>query len=952
MMADDRLPAPFGSRIDRSRPVTFRFEGTACRGYAGDTIASALMASGRFVLSRSFKYHRPRGCLSMAAQDSNGLVQVDREPNVFADSRTIENGMLVLGQNYSGSLDRDRRAILDRFARFMPVGFYYRTFWGPTKGAFLKFWEPMIRKRTGLGRVSLDAPHVDYDKACRFCDVLVVGAGPAGLSAALAAAQAGADVLLVDEQPKPGGALGYTGGEEAAGARARLVGEIAAANVSLMTNATCNGWYADNWLAVIQGTRLYKVRAGQVVVATGAFEQPVVFRNNDLPGIMLASAARRAMHLYAVRPGNRAVVLTCNAGGYETAADLADAGIEVAAVVDARAAASDLPPQGVRVFRGHGIVEADGGRRNRHLRRVRTARISGDRYEKTGEWIDCDLLCVAGGYMPVYQLPLQAGARLDYDDATAQFHIRQVPAGMKLAGAVNGFYGLDAVERDGARAGNAAAAALGLAAAAAPVDSGTGTPNFDWPLQAHPRGKDFVDFDEDLQIRDIENAIAEGYSELELVKRFSTVGMGPSQGRHAALTTSRIVAGKTGRTVADVGVTTARPPFTAENLGVLAGPHRTQCRRTPMHFRHVEAGAIMQPVGAWWRPSLYAGSGPRQETIEAEVSAVRRDVGMLDVSTLGGLEVRGPEAAELLNRLYTLRYDTQAVGRVRYLLLANEMGSIVDDGVAYRIAEDHFYVTSTTGAVGAVYRLMLFMNAQWGLAVDVLNATAVFAGANVTGPDARALLSALSDDIDFSQKAFPYLHGRTGRICGVPARVMRIGFTGEISYEIHVPWSNGEALWECLLAAGARPYGLEASRILRLEKGHIIIGQDTDAMTTPEQAGLDWAVSRKKDDFLGKRSIEQRSRLGMDRRLVGFETAWRDSGIAESCLVMDGDAPSGFVTSTCWSPTLDRRIGLAYASPDIREGGIISIRTRSGSVEAVPIVPPHFFDPQNARQEA
>ncbi len=952
-VTDDRLPTPFGSRIDRSKPISFRFEGTAYRGYAGDTVASALMANGRFVLSRSFKYHRPRGCLSLASHDSNGLVRVGREPNVFAENRGIEEGMEVRGQNYAGSLDGDRRAIFDRCSRFLPVGFQYRTFRGPTKAAFLKLWEPMIRRRAGLGRISLDAPHCEYDKAFRFCDVLVVGAGAAGMSAALTAARAGADVLLVDEEAEPGGMLNYARGNKAASIRARLVREVSAANIALLTGAVCNGWYADNWLPVIQGTRLHKVRAGQVVVAAGVFEQPVVFRNNDLPGIMLSTAAQRAMHLYGVRPGRRAVVLTCSAQGYEAAADLANAGIKVAAIIDARPDSQNTPPQGVRALRGYGVAEADGGRRNWHLRRVMAARINGDRYVEAGEWIDCDLLCVSGGSMPVYQLPLQAGARLGYDDATARFHIRGVPEGMKIAGAANGAGDLDAVMADGARAGDDAAAALGVNVKdPSPDFHSVGIPNFDWPLRAHPRGKDFVDFDEDLQVHDIENAIAEGYSELELLKRFSTVGMGPSQGRHAALATSRIVARRTGRTVATVGVTTSRPPFTAENLGVLAGPRRTQRRHTPMHFRHLEIGAKMQPAGTWWRPSFYGrGAGTPHETIEAEVAAVRLDAGMLDVSTLGCLEVRGPDAAELLNRLYTLRYDTQAVGRIRYLLLVNEMGSIIDDGVAYRMAKDHFYITSTTGAVGAVHQLMLFMNAQWGLSADVLNATAVFAGINVTGPNARALMSELSDDTDFSAEAFPYMHGRTGTVCGVPARFMRIGFTGELSYEAHVPWSCGEALWDRLLAAGARPYGLEASRILRLEKGHIIIGQDTDSMTTPEQVGLDWAVSEKKSCFLGKRSIDQRSRLGMDRRLVGFETVARKNKIAESCLVMNGNMPTGFVTSVCWSPTLKRCIGLAYAGPEVREGDTISIRTRSGTIETVPVVPHRFFDPRNSRQK-
>lgn len=952
-----RLPEPFGTRINRAIKFKFKFENDVYSAFDGDTIASALLANNHHVLSRSFKYHRPRGVLTMAAQDSNSLVQIGHEPNVFADTRQVTSGMSVSGQNYVGSLNKDRNAIFDKLSRFLPVGFYYRTFWGPRKDTFLKIWEPMIRKASGLGRVSLDTPHVRYDKAYRFCEVLVIGGGPAGLSAALAASDAGADVMLVEEGPELGGSLNYRQLTAADAQTTTMIADVIARdNISVLTNATCNGWYADNWLPIIQDTRLFKVRASVVIAAAGRFEQPVVFRNNDLPGIMLGTAAQRLIRLYAVKPGSKAVVLTCNAEGYEVAADLRDAGVEVAAIIDANSHASGGVPDGVRVITGSGIAEADGGKKNWHVRRIRAAAIDGVAYATGGEWIDCDLVCVAGGSMPVYQLPLQAGAKLNYDDMTAAFRIESLPAKFYLAGAVNGIFNLPAVVEDGAHAGRRAAASAGKGGGEeGPIPARSLSGNFDWPLAANQRGKDFIDFDEDIQIMDIENTIAEGYSELELVKRFATVGMGPSQGRHAALATSRIVAQRTGRDVATVGVTTARPPFTAENLGVLAGIHHTQYRRTPMHFRHVDAGGVMQPVGAWWRPSYYGLKSDRDRLIEEEVAAVRNNVSILDVSTLGSLEVRGPDAAELLNRLYTMKYDTLAVGRTRYLLLANEMGSLIDDGVAYRIAEDHFYVTSTTGAVSSVYQLMLYMNSQWGLKVDVLNATAVFAGVNITGPKAREVVAPLSDDIDFDALSFPYLHGRIGTVAGQPVRVMRMGFTGELSYEIHVPYSRGEALWDGLVDAGKsvglRPFGLEASRILRLEKGHFILGQDTDAMTTPEQVNMQWAVSKKKPYFISKRSIQQRRELGSDRKLVGFKTEDRSAAVAESCLVMSGSDPSGFVTSTCWSPTLNHRIGLAYAPTSVEIGDTIEIRSRQGVSLPVSVTSMHFYDPKNQRQE-
>ncbi len=949
-----RLPPPWGSRIDRTTAVQFTFEGDTYFGYAGDTIASALAANGRLVLSRSFKYHRPRGPLTMAGQDSNTLVQVGHEPNVHADCRDIKPGLSITGQNYSGTLDRDRNAILDRFSRFLPVGFYYRDFWGPTRNAFLKFWEPMIRRRTGLGRVSLETKPMTYDKEYRFTDVLVIGGGPAGLSAALTAAKGGGSVVLVDENADLGGSARFARpGPSTENVNAMIKTLRETRNVTVMTGAVANGWYADHWIPVVQNTRMYKIRAREVIVASGSMEQPVPFRNNDLPGIMQSSAAQRLIRLYGVRPGKCAVVLTCNSQGYEAARDLIEADVEVAAIADARSAPTDPPPEGVTHFTGSGVSEARGDMR---VSGAWISAIEGDRYSGKGRWVDCDLLCIAGGYVPSYHLPLQGGGKLQIDDATGAFSIRGCPEGMHLAGSVAGAYDDALAMEDGGSAAEAALVRLtGSAPADRPVRTGEAKTNFDWPLTPHPSGKDFIDFDEDIQVSDIENTVAEGYSELELVKRFSTVGMGPSQGRHSALATARLVARQTGRQVSEVGVTTARPPVTAEKLGVLAGSHPTHYRRTPMHFRHLELGAKMQPVGAWWRPSYYGEEPERTAAIEQEVAEVRNGVGMLDISTLGSLEVRGPDAAKLLNRLYTMRYDTQPIGTVRYLLLANEMGSIIDDGIAYRIADDQFYVTSTTGAAGSTYQLMLFWNAQWRLLADVTNATAVYSGVNVSGPKARKLLSGFDSDIDFSKEAFGYLQGRIGKFAGLPVRVMRIGFTGELSYEIHTPYRCGETLWDALMskggAHGLRPYGLEASRILRLEKGHIIVGQDTDAMTTPEQVSMTWALSKGKDFYLGKRSMDQRSRLGMDRRLVGFEAPGKSSSIAESCLVMKNGNAVGFVTSTCHSPTLGKRIGLAYAAPETQIGDKIQIRPRGSSEVQVKTVPMHFYDPGNARQE-
>ena len=969
-----RLPAPAGLLIDRDTPIGFRFEGRGYRGFAGDTIASALAANGVKVLSRSFKYHRPRGILTMAGQDANTLVQLEHEPNVLADCHPISEGLEVRAQNVFGSLNRDWGAFLGVIGRFMPVGFYYRAFFRPS-GIFERIWEPIFRKTTGLGAVNLKTPHGYYDKAYGFYDVAVVGGGPAGMSAALVAARASASVLLVEENPVLGGALGYARfdveGERGARLRGELVREVLAEpGIEVMTGALCNGWFADNWLPIIRGNRLTKVRAGEVVLAAGALEQPAQFRNNDLPGVMMGSAAQRLIRLYGVRPGARAVVAAGNRFGYEVALDLIDAGVEVAAVVDQRSAPEPDPvmdavlARGLRVLSGHAVVEATAAPGKRGITGAVVDSIVGEgQVAGQTERIPCDLIAMSVGFTPTYQLALQAGARLDYDDASAMFSIFGCPAHLHLAGSMNGRYDLEAVVADGCRAGCRAAQGAGLEPDETPPSvsaDGVGM-NAPWPIFSHPEGKDFVDFDEDLQVKDIVNAAADGYSELELVKRFSTVGMGPSQGRHSALATARLIAKASGRTVAETGVTTARPPFAGEKLGVLAGRSFEPERFTAMHHRHLEAGAQMMTAGLWWRPAYYGPKARRAACIREESLAVRENVGLIDVSTLGGLEIRGPDAAEFLNRIYTFAYLKQPLARARYVLMTNEAGTIIDDGVACRFRDDHFYVTATTSGAERVYLSMLWWNAQWRLDVDISHVTAAYAAVNLAGPKAREVLAKLTDDVDVSAEAFPYMGLREGRVAGIPARLIRIGFVGELGYEVHLPMSQGEALWDAVMDAGRdfgiKPFGLEAQRVLRLEKGHIIIGQDTDAMTFPHEVDMAWAIAKKKPFFVGGRSIEQRLRQPMKRKLVGFTI--EDAGVAagipapgESNVVLRGGEVVGFVTSVTRSPALGTVIGLAYAHPDDAElGKIIQIKLDSGQMVDATVASPHFYDPDNARQE-
>ena len=963
----NRLPAPMGLMIDRDQPLTFSFDGKPFQGFKGDSIASALLANGRFLLSRSFKYHRPRGPLTMAGQDANTLVQLPSEPNVLADACLLENGLTATGQNFNGSLDNDKDAYLGKFSKFMPVGFYYRSFYKP-KGMW-KVWEPIIRKKAGLGVLDLKFQPEYYDKAYLFTDLAVIGAGPAGLQAALTAANGGAKVLLIEQQPLLGGSLNYARfdaeGVRGDSLRQKLLSAVEShPNIRVRKQATCNAWFTDNYLPVIQGKRMYKVRARQCLVCTGAFDQPVIFRNNDLPGIMLTSAAQRLMKLYAVKPGQRAVVLTGNDDGYLAALDLHDQGVEVAAVVDMRATADDrslvrkLEQRGILVHASATVYEALHGKGMRHVTGVDLRKITGQgQVDAHSVTLDCDLLCMSAGYMPVYQLLCQAGGKLSYDETLAEFTLSGLPDILSVAGSANGCHALDNVLADATNVAMSALNALGLENAVAPVALNTeARVNFPWPIFPHPKGKDFVDFDEDLQVRDIVNATKIGYRDIQLVKRYSTVGMGPSQGRHSALPTARLVAQATQRSISETGVTTARPPFEAEKLAHVAGRAFDPYRQTPMHQRHLDAGAKMMPAGIWQRPAFYGKPADRDRCMQEEARHVRTKVGIIDVSTLGGLDVRGPDAAELLNRMYTFAFLKQPVGRSRYALMTDEHGVVIDDGVCARFAENHFYVTATTSGVDRIYQQMLKWNAQWRLNVDIANVTAAISAVNVAGPDARKVLEAVCTDIDLSAEAFPYLGVRQGKVAGIAARFLRVGFVGELGYEIHVAARYAEQLWDVLMAAGKafdiRPFGVEAQRLLRLEKGHVIISQDTDGMTHPAEIDMGWAVSRNKPFFVGRRSVDILEAQPLKRKLVGFTLPKDSPQPLEGHLVLQGPDISGNVTSCEFSPTLNAIIGLAYAAFDqSTPGQQIPIRVEGGVMVQATVTKLPFFDPDNQRQE-
>jgi sarcosine oxidase subunit alpha len=972
MAGINRLPAPFGAWIDRAETMRFTFEGREIEGFAGDTIASALLANGQSMISRSFKYHRPRSVLTMAGQDANTLVQVGEEPNCLADKRRIEAGLKVEAQNYIGSFEDDKGRFTELVERFLPVGFYYKSFHEQKKS--WKAWEPIIRAMAGLGKADLKADfhHSYYDKQYLFADVAVIGGGPAGMAAALSAAQSGAEVVLIDEGAEPGGSLWYArfnaDGTHGSLTRAEMESAIAGkSNIRVMSDAICTGLFADNWLPVIKGNRLHKLRAKSVVVATGSIEQPSVFRNNDLPGVMFASAAQRLVRLYAVKPGNRAVILAANDDGYGAALEMLDAGIAVAAVVDLRVAVPSneitqaVRRAGVEILTGHAIKEAIAGPGKTRITGAIAAPVAGDgRLGEGGRTLECDLILMAVGYSPAAHLLHHAGTKFAYDAGSHMYRPESVPAHVFPAGSVNQAYALDAALADGKRAGWLAARDAGFTGGAeppAPVDLGCEGLTHPWPIFPHDKGMDFVDFDEDLKYKDLINGIADGYDNVELLKRYSTVGMGPSQGKHSAVAAVRIVARETGESLNRMSVTTQRPPYTPEKFAHMAGRVFDPERRTAMHHRHLELGAQMMPAGVWWRPAYYGKKSERDAAIPAEVKAVRTCVGLIDVSTLGGLDVRGPDAAEFLNRMYTFAYAKQQVGRCRYVLMTDNAGVVIDDGVAVRFHDEHFYVTATTSGVDAVYRQMLWWNAQWRLDVDVANVTAAYAGVNIAGPRSREVLKRVCEGVDLSAQAFPYMGAAMAEVAGIPARIMRVGFVGELGYEVHVPASQGEALWDALMAAGGlegiRPFGVEAQRVLRLEKGHIIVSQDTDGLTSIWEADMAWAVAKSKPFFVGGRSAEIQAKMPLTRKLVGFTLANDDDSCPEEChLVLKGEEIVGRVTSAVRSPSLNKVVGLAYVHPsDAEPGKPFDIKVEGGRRIQGVVTKYPFYDPDNKRQE-
>jgi sarcosine oxidase subunit alpha len=945
-----RLGPQPGERIDRGAPVDFTFDGKAVRGYDGDTIASALYAAGRRTFSRSFKYHRRRGLIGGAAVSAGtDLVAVDGRPGVRASVEPLRAGMRVEHMNARPGLEFDVMRATDLVGGpFTPVGFYYKTFIRPRR--LWPVYEKVLRGAAGLGRLRARQDEREWrtEYRRRHADVIVVGGGAAGLSAAAAAAELGADVVLCDEGAVPGGRLLDEGGHARAdelAARAREAG------VEMLSGAAALGCF-DGLVPVWQGSTLHQVRARRLVFATGTLEQPLVFADNDRPGVMLSGGALALAARYAVAPGSRAVVVTTCDRGLRAAHALLSFGVTLAAVADLRTElrplAAELASSGVPVLAGHTVLATEGAK-------TLTGAVLGPLHRHDGEvTIACDLLVVSGGDAPAASLALQAGGRTAYDERVGQFLLAELPEPAHAAGSVAGAG--EAAEASGEQAGLAAAHALGLGDGgsrerADAVGRRVGEAGADpEPIAIPPavrgddRGRCFVDLDEDVTVKDVRHAIAEGYDSMELAKRYTTVTMGPSQGRFSSVAMARLMAEETGLSLADVGQTTARPPWTPVPMGVLAGRPIEPAKRSSIHGCHRDLGANVLWAGDWRRAYDYGDP-------HAEALAVHERAGLIDVSTLGKLIVAGPEAGAFLDRLYPNRLSNLKPGRVRYGVMTSDAGRITDDGTICRLDDDSFYVTTTSSGAGAVEEWFGWWLADWRMQVHLRDVTQGLAAVNLAGPRARDILASLTD-LDCSGDAFAYLDAKQAAVAGVPCLIMRIGFVGELGYEIHFPAAHGEYLWTALLDAGAghglRPFGLEPQRILRLQKLHILVGQDTDSESTPFAAAMPWIVKLdKEEDFIGRWALERYGERELETTLVGFTTGNGDAPPTEGAAVVGADdAVIGRVTSSRFSPQLQRVIGMAWVPAALASDGAEITISDNGRRSRAAVATRPFYDPE------
>ncbi len=979
-----------GTRIDRAARMTFTFDGKDVSGFAGDTLASAVLASGQKLFGRSFKYHRARGLVGLGSEEMNALIGVGsgnrHEPNLRATQIEIFDGLTAESQNRWPSLKYDIGAANTLVSRFLPAGFYYKTFMWP-RSFWKHVYEPFIRKAAGLGKAPEGRDPDTYEHMHIHADVIIIGGGIAGLAAAEAAASTGVRVLLCDENPVLGGIADLTAGmidgacveDYAIAAAARLA---TLPNVHILTRTTVVGHYHQNYLMAFERVgdhdpailasgapkhRLWKIRADKVVVATGALERPIAFANNDRPNIMLASAVRGMIGRYGVTPGSTGVVFTNNDDAYLTAFVLKKAGVNVQ-VVDSRsrsdgALVKRAIADGIDVSLGSVISAVEG---NLGVTAVKIAAYrKGQGRVITEKRVECDFVAMSGGWNPALHLWCHNGGKIQFDDSLQSFRPKSHTDDIVAIGGANGTMSVEATLIE--------AQELGKKAKKFKVEEpDRGALESIWFAPATGKynegNKHFIDFQNDVTAADLELAQREGYESVEHTKRYTTFGMATDQGKTSNLNGLGVISEATGKTIPEIGVTTFRPPYTPYSFGAIAGAHTgalfLPVRRTPIYNWHADHGAVFEPVGQWRRTYVYPqASEDKHQAIVREILSVRNKVGMLDASTLGKIEIKGPDAAEFLDRMYTNTFSTLKIGKCRYGLMMNELGFLSDDGVTVRLGEDHFIMHTTSGGADRIAAwLEEWLQTEWThYKVFVTPVTEQWAQFAVAGPRARDVLSKLAPDFDISNEAFPHMSFKQGHIGGYPVRVYRISFSGELSYEVATPANFGQGLWNAIMEAGDEfgisAYGTEALHVLRAEKGYIVVGDESDGTVTPIDVGMEGMVSKKKTDFIGKRSLEQSFLKGPNRKqLVGLLTEDPTEVLPDGAYAVAAvkDKPPmemiGQVTSTYMSPTLGRSIAMALIQNGrARMGETISFPLEGGKVMKATITDTVFYDKEGAR---
>ncbi len=989
-----------GRLINRNKPVEFQFNGKRLKGYEGDTLASALLANDQMMVGRSFKYHRPRGVVASGAEEPNALMNLNAggrfEPNQRATTQEVYDGLTSTSQNHWPSLEFDIGAINQLFARWLPAGFYYKMFIHPR--AFWKHvYEPFIRQSAGLGQVPKEQDADVYEHFYFFCDVMVVGGGVAGLTAAMEAAKSGKKVLVVEQTAAWGGRAvvdgGLIDGESTEAWINQTLAKLAdMPNVTLRDRTMASGVYDHGYVLAYERLtdhladksgarhRLWRIRAGQIVTATGAIERPLSFAGNDIPGVLLAAAVRDYVVNWGVSVGDRTVVVTNNDDAYRTALALKKAGLSVPAIVDAReggagAIGAEAEAAGIRVLKGKGIAKVKGGKR---VTGVAICSQAGE--GAVLEEIACECVAMSGGWSPVVHLWSHCGGKLVWDDAKVMFRpdVDKGPTGADgkpfviAAGSANGYLGMAEGLADAAAAGRAAAGVKGEGApSATDAAEKAVAPVWLMPQGAGPkkRMKAWLDYQNDVKVSDVMLAAQEGYESVEHTKRYTTLGMATDQGKLSNINGLAILSKSLDAPIPAVGTTTFRPPYTPISMGSIGGSARGDLfqplRRTPMHDWHDGNGVDWEPVGHWRRGYAFVRNGEKvHDAVNREILNVRENVGLLDASTLGKIIVKGPDAGKFLDMLYTNMMSTLPIGKCRYGLMCNENGFLSDDGVVVRLNEDTWLCHTTTGGADRIHGWMedWLQCEWWDWKVYTANITEQLAQVAVAGPKARKLLESFGGDMDLSKEAFPFMEWREGKLGEFDARIYRISFSGELSYEVAVPASQGAAFWNALLEKGQEfgvmPYGTEAMHIMRAEKGFIMIGDETDGTIIPQDLNLQWALSKKKEDYLGKRA-QERSHMADPKRwkLVGVETV-------DGSVIPDGShAPApgtnangqrntqGRITSTYYSPTLKKGIAMALVAngPD-RMGETIEFQDENGGLIKAKIVDPCFYDKDGEKQ--